>query len=330
MTLASLLARLKNEGTIEQVRVNRYKVNPTVRQQVLDVDTTRLYTRPQIFELFCMPDDHGGYRFRVQLSIRNTGIFNYGGGPTAPTPRVERRRTITRNSYHSSGQGVFRSGVDSALSAIPFDSDGVRRSYGLEYEIYALNDEQEDKLARLLDTLPAHTTERDGSLSGSGVEIVFLPLGEHQLKDTWAKLTAFVQENRVDMQRTGAHITYGVSNAHTSVSDLQIRLNRVALAVKAVSSQGSIKRVFGRDFTHMGMTPNYCQLPCSTTFSAHSNAFNAARGDSAYECRLCNWRGDIDKIVEFMKKTEFVFTRPFAGPDLVNIYTLMGSNAQGE
>lgn len=326
MTLASLVNRLRDEGTIEQVRVNRYKVNPTVRQQVLSVDPTRLYTLREIHAIFCEPDGVVGYRFRVS-SITSFTTTSARQAPVTPPPAL---RTITRNSYHSSGQGVDRRGVPEALRSISPDVDGVRRSYGLEYEIYSLTREQEDKLVRLLDTLPAHTTERDGSLRDDGVEIVFLPLGEQQLKDTWAKLTAFVNENGVDMQRTGAHITYGVSNANTTVSDLQIRLNRVALAIKATAAQRKIKEVFGRDFTHGGMTPNYCQLPTSTTFSAHSNALSAARGNSAYECRLCNWQGNIDKIVEFMKKTEFVFTRPFTAQDLIDIFTLMGSDSQGE
>ena len=82
----------------------------------------------------------------------------------APAPEPARRRTIERYRYHSQDRDYA-----SALAQIAPDADGVRRSFGLEYEIYTLSDTQEDKLARLLDTLPAHITESDASLGNSGI-----------------------------------------------------------------------------------------------------------------------------------------------------------------
>ena len=78
--------------------------------------------------------------------------------------------------------------VDEALRRIPEDADGVRRSYGLEYEIYSLTREQESDLADLLDTLPPHVTEKDASLSSSGVEIIFEPMAKAELIKVVKKL----------------------------------------------------------------------------------------------------------------------------------------------
>ena len=125
------------------------------------------------------------------------------------------------------------------------------------------------------------------------------------------------------MDGTGAHLTYGVSNASCTQDDLQIRINRIALAVKSASTQGAIRTVFGRDFT------NFAALPSSTTTRGHSNAWSASRGSSAYELRLCAWRGDIDKITEFVHETEFVFNRTFTASDFINIFRIMGSSCSG-
>lgn len=323
MTLATLVNRLIAEGTIERVRVNRYRVNSTARSRGLDITEGRVCSLSQIHALFCVRSVRGGedYVFRSPESG-----FRFQAYPVSPEPERPRPvlRTITRSRYHSTGGGTSRSGIEQALRSIPMDSDGVRRSFGLEWEIYRLTEPQEDKLARLLDTLPHHVTEQDASLSSMGVEIVFAPMSASKIIDTWNKLQAFCSDEQVDMSNTGAHLTYGVSNAECDQRDLQIRINRVALAVRAVATQNSIKRLFGRDFT------NYAHLPVSLTAMEHSNAWNASRGNSAYELRLCHWKGNIGKIVEFMKKTEYVFHRPFRGPDLVELYTLMGSDATGE
>lgn len=331
MTLATIVNRLKAEGTIEQVRVNRYKVNRTIRSQALEIrpfeETHRLYTLSEIHSLFAVPQG-AEFVFRtnpVRTHSQTPSIPSYihrGEAQERPAPaRVY--RTITRNSYHSSGSGTDRTGVREALEAIPMDEDGVRRSFGLEFEIYALNRDQEDKLARLLETMPRHFTERDASLSSTGVEIIFLPLSRAKIIEVFNTLKRFCEDNGVSMEGTGSHITYGVSNAHVTGSDLQIRINRIALAVKAACTQNAIKRVFGRDFT------GYASLPRSTTEQGHSNAWSASRGNSAYELRLCNWKGDIEKMTEFMVKTEFVFNRTFTATDFVDIFNIMGADIAG-
>lgn len=323
MTLATIVNRLKAEGTIEQVRVNRYRINDTYRSRGLGLNNRgeALYTLVQIHEMFAVQTAPNDWTFRraVRLTASTVSTFN-----TESQRPVERRRTITRQGYHSNGSGVNRNGCQEALRRIPVSEDGVRRSFGLEWEINRLTEEQEDKLARLLDTLPAHHTERDGSLSSSGVEIVFLPLGEEKIIEVWNTLQTFCREEHIDMMGTGAHLTFGVSNSSVSRRDLQIRINRIALAVKAACEQGAINRVFGRDFT------GYARLPQSTTTEDHSNAWSAMRDNTCYELRLCHWKGKIEKIVEFMKATEFVFHRTFNAQDFVNIFTIMGSSADGE
>lgn len=320
MTLATLTNRLLSEGTIARVRVNRYEIRPTGRSQQLGAPVGHIVTLSQVHAIFTevIPGVPGEYRFRRPFTAPQEPVR-----PAPPEP--PRLRTIRRDSYHGNhGHGIHRDGVDSALMAIERDADGVRRSFGLEWEVGALTPAQEDKLARLLDTLPAHHTERDGSLTNSGVEIIFLPMSAEKLVQTWNTLKEFtVRENIDQMDRTGAHITYGVSNSVVTNSDLQIRLNRIALAVKAAATQNAIKGVFGRDFT------GYAQLPNSTTFSSHSNAWSASRGTSAYELRLCCWKGNVEKIIAFMKATEFVFTRTFTGNDFINIFNIMGCNCQG-
>lgn len=327
MTLSTLTNRLLNEGTIERIRVNRYILHSTFRTDALHyrADDQAVYTMSEIHQAFATGDSINGYWFRTDPWEDFRAYSPVGGTgarpQSAPAPEPEPLRTIRRDSYHDNGGGICRHGVAEALNAIARDPDGVRRSFGLEWEIYNLTAQQEDKLARLLDTLPAHFTERDGSLGSRGVEIIFLPLGKDDYIRVWNTLKDFCQNNFVEMNGTGAHTTYGVSDSEiTEVSDLQIRLNRVALAIKATSTQGAIKRVFGRDFT------GYATLPSSTTYTSHSNAWSASRGLTAYELRLCNWQGNVEKIVALMKATEFVFHRTFNAQDFINIFTLMGSD----
>lgn len=330
-SLATLVNRLIAEGTVERVRVNRYRINPTVR-------TRQLHYSPSVGSLFTLTQIHAAFT-QAQPGWQDDFMFRLEGNPdmhmyvgARPEPVRSQAapeeppvlRTITRQGYHTNGNGTSRNGAREALATIPADEDGVVRSYGLEWEIYSLSPQQEDRLARLLDTLPAHFTERDGSLGSSGVEIIFLPLGEQEYKRVWNALKAFCVDNGVSMSGTGAHTTFGVSNTEiTDVSDLQIRINRVALAIKAASTQRAIKTIFGRDFT------GYAELPRSTTHSSHSNAWSASRGTSAYELRLCSWEGDVDKIVAIMKATEFVFHRTFNAQDFINIFSIMGSDCMG-
>lgn len=322
MTLATIVNRLKAEGSIEPVRVNRYVLNETARVRSLGLqvyisgDVKKEYTLQEIHSMFAV---HYGLGYTFRIAARPS--FIHEQTPLASAEPAYVYRTITRECYHDSGSGTSRRGVSEALEQIPLDEDGVRRSFGLEWEINALNREQEDKLARLLDTMPRHFTERDASLTSRGVEIIFLPLSREKIIEVFTTLQNFCRENRVDMDGAGAHITYGVSNAHVSESDLQIRINRIALSVKAACTQREIRSVFGRDFT------SYASLPRSTTERGHSNAWSASRGNSAYELRLCHWQGDINKITEFMVKTEFVFNRTFRAQDFMEIFRIMGSDA---
>lgn len=317
MKVETFFNKLIREGTIERVRVNRYRILDSERSRNFGFSVfQRIYTSHQIRQLFGIELFRAG--FFVGIEFRTPIVHDTQVELAPPPPPI--LRTITRHSYHSSGNGTMRYGVDEALRLIPLDSDGVRRSYGLEWEIQALTAEEEDKLARLLDTLPPHVTERDGSLSPRGVEIIFLPMSEEKIKITWNRLFEFCSTNNITMNGTGAHLTYGVSNSQVRLTDLQIRINRIALAVKSASTQGSIKRVFGRDFC------SYAQLPNSTTQTGHSMSWSASRGTEAYELRLCNWQGNINKIVEFMKVTEFVFHRSFTAQDFMNIFDIMGSD----
>lgn len=326
MTRATLLNRLLADGVIERVAVNRYRINGSGLQREWGLLVGSVITREIADTLFFYHTGTGNADYRLRTSmeaqvlrLRYPVLFQVATVPEPP--RVPRR--ITRHSYHSNGGGTSRTGLQEALRAISQDADGVRRSFGLEWEIYALNSTQEDKLARLLDTMPAHVTERDGSLSPTGVEIVFLPVGREKYIEIFSKLQEFCRENNVDMNNTGAHTTYGVSNATCEVSDLQIRLNRIALSVKATSTQQAIKRVFGRDFT------GYAALPTSTTVQSHSNAWSASRGTAAYELRLCNWQANPTKVAEFMVATEFIFNRTFIAQDFINIFQIMGSDIAG-
>lgn len=323
MTLATIVNRLKAEATISQVRVNRYRVNLSYRSEQLGVDRTRLYTLGEIHRLFSVEVAPGNYVFRRPESSGTPNSVSRSQIETVQ-PEPETLRTIRRAMYHSTGGGRDRQGVQDALASIPVDLDGVRRSFGLEWEIYNLTDTQEDRLAGLLDTLPAHVAERDSSLGSRGVEIVFLPMSKDRLIVTFKALKEFCTQNLVSMGGTGAHITYGVSDSEIcDINDLQIRLNRIALSVKAASTQRAIKAVFGRDFT------GYAHLPQSTTTRDHSNAWSASRGRDAYELRLCCWEGDIDKIVEFLLATEFVFHRTFRAEDFQNIFRIMGCDCSG-
>lgn len=325
MTAQVATNKLIQEGTIERVRVNRYRILESSRsrraRRYFDWSETHLYTRNDILQIFCIARlDIGEYTWRYfsqHTQVQTVEVSQQ----SATILQQTRLRRLDRDMYH---HGTNRDRFGAQYDLISADSDGVVRSYGLEWEIYSLNEEQEDKLVRLLETLPLHVTERDASLGGTGVEIVFAPLSEAEYKATWKKLQDFCRQESIEMGGTGAHTTYGVSDSAVSVDDLQIRLNRIALSVKACALQSSIKKVFGRDFT------SYAALPMSTTYRQHSNAWSASRGNTAYELRLCNWKGDVDKIVEFMKATEFIFHRPFTANDFIKIFNIMGSDCEGE
>lgn len=286
-------------------------IRRTERRGVYDTALGPL-RRAAIMRHYCVEVEEGRYILQpMSHRPERLGTQNHTQ-PAAPL------RTITRYRYHSQPRNITN-----ALERIAYDADGVRRSYGLEWEIYSLTTDQEHQLAQLLDTLPPHATEADASLRRSGVEIVFEPMGKQDYIATFKTLQAFCRENAISMANTGAHTTYGVSNSTASERDLQIRLNRLALAVKSVGTQRAIIELFGRDFS------SYCLLPTSTITNHHSNAFSASRGSSAWECRLINWRADVDKVVDFLEATEFVFHRPVQAQDFMRVFEALGCDTDG-
>lgn len=323
----TIIARLVESGIIiRQATRGWYKV----------FGEEQLVRRPDILTRFAVETAPGRYMMNDrQVAQVNGRIFEQwhrtANNVTAVDVVEEERhilRTINRDGYHQNGSGSSRAGVQEALEQIPFDEDGVRRSFGIEYEVYDLTAEQEDKLARLLDTMPAHQTERDGSLGNRGVEIIFMPVGAAKFIEIVTTLAQFVRENNVTMDAdstgyvmAGMHITYGVSDAEATRNDLQIRLNRFALAVKSIGTVRQIKSLFGRDFGR------YRELPQTTTTSAHSNAFSTAgRPSSCWECRLPSWRCDPTRMVKFFKATEVAFHRPVNKEDFVAVFDIVGGN----
>lgn len=277
-------------------------------------------------------DTRGKYSVKKQQGLKKRGWilaqfateasdFRYVLNMDAINAALRELRTINRAQYHT-GERNF---VDVALRAIPADEDGVVRSFGIEYEIYDLTPEQEDKLAYLLDTMPVHVTERDGSLSSRGVEIIFAPVSREKYIRIVNTMKQFITYNGVEMFRfdreAGMHTTYGVSNSEARRNDMQIRLNRLALAVKASSTHEAIRALFGRDFGH------YRELPSCLDSMEHGNAFSCnGRPNACWECRLPNWECDPEKMADFFKLTEVVFHRPVNGNDFMKMFELLGSN----
>lgn len=308
-----VINRLLEKGIIVRARRGWYYLE-VMEDEHLGAQPT-LYNRSQLLDLFTIEVAPERYTFLEAMIERFTPEV-----PAGFTRVVERpMRTIHRNRYHSTDRNIYN-----ALERIERDVDGVRRSYGIEYEINRLNAEQESELAYLLDTLPPHQTERDGSLSDSGVEIIFEPVGRETAIDIVKTLGAFVEEHRVNMNNTGMHITFGVDNSEASYRDLVIRTNRLALAVKAAGTQTSIVELFGRDFT------SYAELPGrDLRHDPRHRAFNV-RNSSCWEARLVSWNCNIDKVMEFFDIAEVLFHRPFEGTDFIKVFELLGSNVDGE
>lgn len=292
--------RLLVVGAIERVRRGWYIIPRR--------GDGREYNRSDIHRMFGYEVAPGRYIFKRDV------VEAMRQGSATQQRRI---RTIDRRGYHTQDRNV-----EEALQRIPFDADGVRRSYGIEYEINALTREQESELAYLLDTLPPHVTERDGSLFDSGVEIIFEPMPKELAIETVKTLRKFVEENSVDMRGTGMHITFGVSNSEVSENDLVIRTNRLALAVKAVGTQRAIIELFGRDFT------DYARLPHSLTTTVRHRAFNV-RSYDAWECRLVNWKCNIEKVMKFFDIAEVLFHRPFEAQDFIKVFELLSAGTQG-
>lgn len=291
--------KLLKLGVVERVRIGWYKI--------CVFDPNMIYNRDEIVERFATEVAPGRYEFKLEEVERYT-----------PRPSVRPTRRIYRAGYQTQSRNVTQ-----ALERIPVDADGVRRSYGIEYEINALTSEEESELAYLLDTLPPHVTERDGSLSSSGVEIVFEPLGREDTIKVVKKLREFVRVNCIDMNCTGMHITVGVSNSEVSSNDLTIRTNRLALAVKSVALQTEIIKVFGRDFV------NYARLPEGLLDTIRYRAFKV-RNSNCWECRLVRWDCDIERVMEFLDVAEPLFHRAFEAQDFINLFRVFGSNTDRE
>lgn len=303
MNQDTFINRLLVAGVIERARRGWYIIPLEVERGIGE-----LYDRQRILERFGEEVRPERYIFKADV------LAQYIRGS-----RVNERplRTLNRNRYHSQSRNIAE-----ALERIPFDEDGVRRSYGIEYEIYSLNAQQESELAYLLDTLPPHAIERDASLSITGVEIVFEPMSKELAIDTVKKLRKFVEDNSVEMRGTGMHITFGVSNSEANEHDLVIRTNRLALAVKSVGTQRAIKELFGRDFT------DYARLPNHLETTVRYRAFNV-RNRNAWEARLVNYKCNIEKVMKFFEVSEVLFHRPFEAQDFIKVFELLGADTNG-
>lgn len=318
----SAINHLLNAGVIERTLIRG-------RYFIADVDagslTRRTFRRDNILTRFAVEQPATRYtidRNAVRACLENAQAGVQGATAAAATTPPQARRTIQRYPYHRAP----RRPIGEYLARIQPDADGVVRSFGIEYEVYSLNSDQEDKLARLLDTLPDHINEMDGSLGNNGVEIIFYPVGAADFIHIIKTLGQFIIDNNVPMgdynnrSMAGMHITYGVSNSTTTRHDLQIRLNRIAFTVAAVATQVQIRKMFGRTFG------NYRSIPASTTFSNHSNAFsNAGRHENCWECRLPAWNCEPEKMIEFFRATEFAFHRPYKVEDMLTIVNLFGT-----
>jgi len=312
MNQDTFVNRLLEVGAIERVRRGWYIIPRSVAPG-------RTYNRRDIVQIFGIEVAPGRYIFQRDVVAAfgvDTPAFSAAFGRSAAAQQ-RRLRTIDRNRYHSQDRNISE-----ALARIPYDADGVRRSYGIEYEIYSLTREQESELAYLLDTLPPHVTEMDGSLSTTGVEIVFEPMSKELAIKTVKALRKFVDDNGVQMDGTGMHITFGVSNSEVSESDLVIRTNRLALAVKAVGTKRAIEELFGRDFT------DYARLPHSLVSEVRHRAFNV-RNRHAWEARLVKYNCNIEKVMKFFEVAEVLFHRPFEAQDFMKVFELLGADTWG-
>lgn len=299
---------LLRRGIIRRVRRGWYIVPA--------LDSGTRFRRGTILSRFGIEVEEGRFIFNEPI-VRRYTPFDFIASDSDASDARRPLRTITRYSYQSQ-----RRNVEEALERIPFDADGVRRSYGIEYEINSLSREEESELAYLLDTLPPHVTERDGSLSSSGVEIVFEPLGKEDAISVVKTLGEFVRRKGIDMRNTGMHITFGVSNSQVDTSDLIIRTNRLALAVKAAGLKTEIVKLFGRDFT------NYARLPESLNDTIRHRAFRV-RSRHCWENRLVTWNCDIERVMEFFSIAEVLFHRPFQAEDFMRVFELLGSSVGG-
>lgn len=239
-------------------------------------------------------------------------------------------RHLSRGYYHQNGHGTARHGLQAALNRIAADSDGVKRSFGVEYEIYTLTGPQESDLCYLLDDLPPCKAENDGSLSTNGVELVFDPVGKDDYIRIVKTLRRFIDDHGIYMlddatgQGAGMHTTYGVSNSHARDTDtirvggytvplIQARLNRVSSLMKVCATRQQIKDVFGRYFTGYAQSSFSQGEDSYLRYNNHSNSMSIngrTPVDHIYTCwefRLLCYKCNPEKVVDFFRATEWVF-----------------------
>ena len=226
-------------------------------------------------------------------------------------------RSIEREEYHAAPRDYA-----TALSKIAPDTDGIVRSWGIEYEIYSLSQEQEDALVDILLDIPAHVIEWDASLSHTGLEIIFMPMSFQQAYKVVLTLNRFVTDYRVQMEglssEAGMHITYGVSEAISSLTQMQGRLNRIAFVLSSILFPSQIEAKFGRSFGE------YREMPYDVTTMLHSNAFSvASREGHCWECRLPNWKLDMRFMRRFFRETEWLFNRPPKEEDFISLVSFL-------
>lgn len=306
----SVILKLLKMGLIakESIRGN-YTLVATGTQHV---------KRPALMQKYCTEPYPGRYLWNIEA-------INHDKELVRASRNVRPHRTLRVDSYGSSSHGSQLGHTGEALARIAPDADGVRRSYGVEYEIYSMDDNQRSELAYVLDTLPAYELHEDGSLGYGGLEVVFDPVGEADYIRIVKTMRQFVESNNVVMEQgeraAGMHTTFGVSNSEvTSKMDLQIRLNRIMSLVRTCMTMAAVKRVFGRFFTY------YAALPSEYNFETMSHTMAASthgRPTVCWEFRLPNWKCDPEKVVQFLKATEWAFHRVQNGDDMAKLVKLI-------
>lgn len=262
-------------------------------------------------------------------------------------------RHLSIGYYHQNGQGTSRVGLQAALNRITADSDGVKRSFGVEYEIYTLTEQQQSELCYLLDDLPPCKAEHDGSLGAGGVELIFDPVGKEDYIRIVKTLRTFIEEQGIYMidhstgRGAGMHTTYGVSNSHVRDTDtirvggysvplIQARLNRISSLIKVTATQQQVKTLFGRYFTGYAQS-SFSQGESSyLRYNAHENSMSINGRqplDHIYTCwefRLLAYECDPEKVVEFFKATEWVFHRTMHTEDISAMLNVLLPNNEVE
>lgn len=309
----TVIARLIEWGDITRTSRGKYRVN--VLPDDCCVSDLLNLSPMYVISLFTTKVDEGRYVFKSpDRQLRASTRRN----------RTRPFRNLDILPYGSSNHGNQYE-VEDALERIPFDDDGVRRSFGVEYEIYTTTAKQRSDLAYLLDTLPHSTCHRDGSLGDGGVEVVFDPVGADDYVRIVTTLGTFVKSHNIEMEYSrdhgaGMHTTYGVNNTEINDQmDLQIRLNRCMVMMRACMTQEATRKVFGRFFT------DYARLPDIQTMGtiSHSNAASTnGRPSCCWEFRLPNWKADPRKVIKFFRATEWVFHHIPTGNDMAKMAKL--------